>query len=216
VKEEATIEAVMARFPQLPQVACFDTAFHRRMPELAQRFSLPRAFWDEGVRRYGFHGLSYEYIIEQVGSEVPGTCHHRASGKRRQYGGGAQRPTARYHDGIHTDWGGVMMGTRTGDLDPGLLLYLLTERGYDATALKQLVNDQPGLLGVSGISPDMRTLLEQRAQNAHAAQAIDMFCYQLCKTIGALTAVLGGLDTLVFTGGIGEHACGGYNTGSSI
>jgi acetate kinase len=105
-----------------------------------------------------------------------------------------------------TPTGGFMMGTRSGDLDPGLLVYLLTERGYDATRLEQLVNDQSGLLGVSGISPDMKALLDQRVHNPHAADAIDMFCYQLRKTIGALTAVLGGLDTLVFTGGIGEHA----------
>ncbi len=199
------IEAVTARFPQLPQVACFDTAFHRRMPELAQRFPLPRAIWDEGVRRYGFHGLSYEYIIDQVGAQVLGRA------IIAHLGNGASM--AAVHNGQpldttmgYTPTGGFMMGTRTGDLDPGLLIYLLTERGYDATTLEQLVNDQSGLLGVSGISPDMKTLLDQRAHNAHAAQAIDMFCYQLRKTIGALTAVLGGLDTLVFTGGIGEHA----------
>jgi acetate kinase len=199
------IEAVTARFPQLPQVACFDTAFHRRMPEVAQRFPLPRAIWDEGLRRYGFHGLSYEYIIEQVGAQALGRA------IIAHLGNGASMAAVYNGQPLDTTMGfmptgGFMMGTRTGDLDPGLLIYLLTERGYDATTLEQLINDESGLLGVSGISPDMKTLLDQRAHNTHAAQAVDMFCGQLRKTIGALTAVLGGLDTLVFTGGIGEHA----------
>ena len=199
------IEAVAARFPHLPQVACFDTAFHRRMPELAQRFPLPRAFWDEGVRRYGFHGLSYEYIIDQVGAQSLGRA------VIAHLGNGASMAAVRNGQPLDTTMGftptgGFMMGTRSGDLDPGLLIYLMTERGYDAATLEQLVNDQSGLLGVSGLSPDLKTLLDQREHDAHAAQALDMFCYQLRKTIGALAAVLGGLDTLVFTGGIGEHA----------
>jgi acetate kinase len=199
------IEAVSLHFPQLPQVACFDTAFHRRMPELAQRFPLPRVFWDEGVRRYGFHGLSYEYIIDQVGAMSLGRAVIAHLGNSASM--------AAVHNGEPVDTtmgftptGGFMMGTRSGDLDPGLLIYLLTEQSYDAATLGQLLNDQSGLLGVSGISPDMRTLLERREHDAHAAQAIDMFCYQLRKTIGALAAALDGLDTLVFTGGIGEHA----------
>jgi acetate kinase len=199
------IEAVTARFPQLPQVACFDTAFHRRMPELSQRFPLPRVFWDEGVRRYGFHGLSYEYIIHQVGAMNLGRA------VIAHLGNGASM--AAVHNGQPVDTtmgftptGGFMMGTRAGDPDPGLLIYLLTEQNYDAATLEQLVNDQSGLLGVSGISPDLKTLLERRDLDAHAAQAIDMFCYQLRKTIGALSAALDGLDTLMFTGGIGEHA----------
>ena len=199
------IEAVVARFPQLPQVACFDTAFHRRMPELAQRFPLPRAFWDEGVRRYGFHGLSYEYIIDQLGAQSLGRA------VIAHLGNGASMAAVRNGQPIDTTMGftptgGFMMGTRSGDLDPGLLIYLMTERGYDAATLEQLVNDQSGLLGVSGLSPDLKTLLDRREHDAHAAQALDMFCYQLRKTIGALAAALDGLDTLVFTGGIGEHA----------
>ena len=157
------------------------------------------------MRRYGFHGLSYEYIIDQVGATALGRA------VIAHLGNGASM--AAVHDGQPLDTtmgftptGGFMMGTRSGDLDPGLLIHLLTERGYDAPRLEQLVNDQSGLLGVSGISPDMRTLLEQRDSDRRAAQAVDMFCYQLRKSIGALTAVLGGLDTLVFTGGIGEHA----------
>ena len=197
------IEAVSVRYTQLPQVACFDTAFHRRMPELAQRFPLPRVFWDEGVRRYGFHGLSYEYIIDQVGAMSLGRA------VIAHLGNGASM--AAVHNGQPVDTtmgftptGGFMMGTRSGDLDPGLLIYLLTERGYDAATLERVVNDQSGLLGVSGISPDLKTLLERREDDAQAAQAIDMFCYPLRKTIGALSAALDGLDTLVFTGGMGS------------
>jgi acetate kinase len=199
------IEAVAAQFPHLPQVACFDTAFHRRMPELAQRFPLPRSFWEEGIRRYGFHGLSYEYIIAHLGAMSLGRA------IIAHLGNGASMAAVQNGQPLDTTMGftptgGVMMGTRAGDLDPGLLLHLLTEKGYAAPQLAQLVQQQSGLLGVSGISPDMQILLAQRAHDHHAAQAVDMFCYQVRKAIGALTAVLGGLDTLVFTGGIGEHA----------
>jgi acetate kinase len=199
------IEAVAARFPELPQVACFDTAFHRRMPEIAQRFPLPRSLWDAGIRRYGFHGLSYEYIVDQVGAATLG---HAVIA---HLGNGASMAAVQDGQPLDTTMGltptgGFMMGTRSGDLDPGLLIHLLNAAGYDAPKLEHLVNHQSGLLGVSGISPDMRTLLEQRDSDSRAAQAVDMFCYQLRKSIGALTAVLGRLDTLVFTGGIGEHA----------
>jgi acetate kinase len=199
------IEAVAARFPGLPQVVCFDTAFHRRMPELAQRFPLPRALWDEGLRRYGFHGLSYEYIVETLGA----AAHERTI--IAHLGNGASLVAVRDGQPIDTTMGftptgGFMMGTRSGDLDPGILLYLMNEKRYDARQLEQLVNHEAGLLGVSGISPDMKTLLEQRDGDPHAAQAVEMFCYHLRKHLGALTAVLGGLDTLVFTGGIGERA----------
>jgi acetate kinase len=199
------IEAVAARFPRLPQVACFDTAFHRRMPELAQRFPLPRSLWDEGMRRYGFHGLSYEYIIAQVGATAMGRA------VVAHLGNGASMAAVLGDQPLDTTMGftptgGFMMGTRSGDLDPGLLIHLMTAKGYDASSLAQLVNEQSGLLGVSGLSPDMRTLLERRDRDRHAAEAVALFCYQLRKSIGALSAVLGGLDTLVFTGGIGEHA----------
>jgi acetate kinase len=199
------IEAVAARFPRLPQVACFDTAFHRRMPELAQRFPLPRSLWDEGMRRYGFHGLSYEYIIAQVGATAMGRA------VVAHLGNGASMAAVLGDQPLDTTMGftptgGFMMGTRSGDLDPGLLIHLMTAKGYDASSLAQLVNEQSGLLGVSGLSPDMRTLLERRDRDHHAAEAVALFCYQLRKSIGALSAVLGGLDTLVFTGGIGEHA----------
>jgi acetate kinase len=199
------IEAVAAHFPRLPQVACFDTAFHRRMPELAQHFPLPRSLWDEGMRRYGFHGLSYEYIIAQVGATAMGRA------IVAHLGNGASMAAVLGDQPLDTTMGftptgGFMMGTRSGDLDPGLLIHLMTAKGYDAAKLAQLVNHQSGLLGISGISPDMSTLLERRDRDRHAADAVALFCYQLRKSIGALSAVLGGLDTLVFTGGIGEHA----------
>jgi acetate kinase len=199
------IEAVAARLPGLPQVACFDTAFHRRMPEVAQRFPLPRDLWHEGIRRYGFHGLSYEYIVATLGAAAQGRL------VIAHLGNGAS--LAAVLNGLPLDTtmgftptGGVMMGTRSGDLDPGILIHLMHAKGYDAGRLDELVNHQAGLLGVSGLSPDMKTLLDQREREPHAAQAVELFCYQLRKHIGALTAVLGGLDTLVFTGGIGERA----------
>jgi acetate kinase len=199
------IEAVAARFPGLPQVACFDTAFHRRMPEVAQRFSLPRHLWDEGLRRYGFHGLSYEYMVDRLGMAAQGRV------IIAHLGNGASMVAVRGGQPLDTTMGftptgGFMMGTRSGDLDPGLLLHLMHEKGYEADQLEHLVNHQSGLLGVSGLSSDMKILLEQRQHEPHAAQALELFCYQLRKHIGALTAVLGGLDTLVFTGGIGERA----------
>ena len=199
------LEAVAARFPDLPQVACFDTAFHARMPEVARRLPLPRGLWDEGIRRYGFHGLSYEYVVTQLG---PG-----AAGRAiiAHLGNGASMAALRDGQPVDTTMGftpagGFMMGTRSGDLDPGVLIHLMSARGYDARRLERLVNHEAGLLGVSGSSPDMKTLLERRGADPRAAQAVEMFCYQVRKTVGALAAALGGLDTLVFTGGIGERA----------
>jgi acetate kinase len=199
------IEAVAARFPALPQAACFDTAFHRRMPEVAQRLPLGRDLWDEGVRRYGFHGLSYEYIVAPLGAAAQGRM------VIAHLGNGASLAAVLNGQPLDTTMGftptgGVMMGTRSGDLDPGVLIHLLHDKGYDADQLDELVNHQAGLLGVSGLSPDMKTLLEQREREPLAAQAVELFCYQLRKHIGALTAVLGGLDTLLFTGDIGERA----------
>jgi acetate kinase len=203
--ELAVIEAVAARFPDLPQVVCFDTAFHRSMPELAQRLPLPGTLWDLGVRRYGFHGLSYEYVLGALG---PGR-----SGRLiiAHLGNGASLAAIRDGQPCETTMGltptgGLMMGTRSGDLDPGVLLYLLGQSGYDRARLNRLVNQEAGLLGVSGTSPDMKTLLAARGKDPGAALAVRMFCYHVRKHIGALAAVLGGLDMLVFTGGIGERA----------
>jgi acetate kinase len=199
------IEAVAARFPELPQVACFDTAFHRRMPEVAQRFPLSRDLWHEGIRRYGFHGLSYEYIVATLGAAAQGRlviAHLGNGASLAAVQNGQPRDTTMGF----TPTAGLMMGTRSGDLDPGVLIHVMRSKSYGADELDNLVNHQAGLLGVSGLSPDMKTLLDQRQREPHAAQAVELFCYQLRKHIGALTAVLGGLDTLVFTGGIGERA----------
>jgi acetate kinase len=198
------IEAVASKFPGVPQVACFDTAFHRRMPEVAQRFPLPRNLWLEGIRRYGFHGLSFEYIITSIGAAANGRL------IIAHLGNAASLTAVRSGEPLDTTMGftpagGLMMGTRSGDLDPGILIHLLHTKHMDAAQLNALVNERAGLLGVSGISSDMKTLLEQREFEPHAAQAVELFCYQVRKQIGALTAVLGGLDTLVFTAGIGEH-----------
>jgi acetate kinase len=199
------IEAVAARHPKLPQVVCFDTAFHRGMPERAERFPLPRELWDAGIRRYGFHGISYEYIMQALGAEVPPRL------IIAHLGNGASMVAVlngHPHDTTmgFTPAGGFMMGTRPGDLDPGVIVYLLEQKRYDAQRLAELVNLKSGLLGVSGLSSDVKTLLDARAANADAAMAIDMFCYQIKKSVGALAAALGGLDMLIFTGGIGEHA----------
>ncbi len=199
------IEAVAARHPKLPQVACFDTAFHRGMPDRAERLPLPRELWDAGVRRYGFHGISYEYIMQALGADVPGRL------IIAHLGNGASMAAVENGRPLDTTMGftpagGFMMGTRPGDLDPGVILYLLEQKGYDAAHLSRLVNLKSGLLGVSGLSSDVKTLLDARGANADAAEAIEMFCYQIRKAIGALAAALGGLDLLVFTGGIGEHA----------
>jgi acetate kinase len=200
------MQAVATSAPAIPQVACFDTAFHRSLPELAQRFPLPRNFFDQGVRRYGFHGLSYEYVLQQLGPA--------AKGKRlviAHLGNGAS--LAAINDGVPVDTsmgltptGGIMMGTRTGDLDPGVLIYLLREKHYDAATLERLLDHQSGLVGVSGTTSDMKQLLAARASDPRAAQAIAMFCRSVRKQIGAFAAVLVGLDMLVFTGGIGERA----------
>jgi acetate kinase len=200
--EIAAIEAIGARFPKLPQVVCFDTAFHRTMPEIATRFPMLRELWDAGVRRYGFHGLSYEYIVSVLGGQSRGRV------VIAHLGNGASLAAVRDGKSVDTTMGftptgGFMMGTRSGDLDPGLILYLLREKGYDAKQLDAAVNRAAGLLGVSALSSDMRTLKESRDPRAELAR--QMFCYQLRKQIGAMAAVLEGIDTLVFTGGIGEH-----------
>ncbi len=199
------IDAVAGHYPEISQVVCFDTAFHRRMPEVAQWLPVVRSLWHEGIHRYGFHGLSYEYVVSALGPDTKGRV------IVAHMGNGASM--AALKDGYPQDTtmgfsvlGGLMMGTRCGDLDPGILLYLMDEKGYDARQLERLLYQRSGLIGVSGISPDMKTLLDQRATEPHAAQAIELFCYTARKYIGALSAVLGGLDTLVFTGGIGERA----------
>ena len=199
------IDAVTHNYPELGQVVCFDTAFHRHMPEIAQRLPLPRSLWHEGVHRYGFHGLSYEYIVSALGDGVRGrvVVAHLGNGASLAalQDGRSQDTTMGF-----TPIGGLMMGTRSGDLDPGILVYLMDEKGYNARQFDKLLNHRSGLIGVSGISSDMKTLLEKSSMELHAAQAVEMFCYQARKAVGGLSAVLGGLDGLVFTGGIGERA----------
>jgi len=201
----AGIDALSTHFPALPQVACFDTAFHRRMPAVAQRLPLPRALRAKGIQRYGFHGLSYEYVVATIGAATLGRA------VIAHLGNGASLAAVR--DGLPVDTtmgftptGGLMMGTRSGDLDPGVLVHLLAHEGFDAGAIERLVDHESGLLGVSGTTSDMKALLETRATETHAAEAVELFCYVLRKHIGAFAAVLGGIDTLVFTGGIGERA----------
>jgi acetate kinase len=203
----AAIRAVKAVAPQLPQVACFDTAFHRNQPPLAQEFALPRALTAKGLRRYGFHGLSYEYIVSVL-PEVAPEC---ARGKLviAHLGNGASMCAVHGGRSVATTMGftavdGLPMGTRTGALDPGVILFLLQSEGMDAPAIERLIYEQSGLLGVSGLSSDMRTLL---ASDLPAAKhAVDLFVYRIGRELGSLAAALGGLDALVFTGGIGEHA----------
>ncbi len=203
--EIAAVEALQTAWPDIPQVACFDTAFHRTIPEVASRLPLPRNLWHEGVRKYGFHGLSYEYIVSRLAGAAQGRT------IIAHLGNGAS--LAAVQDGHCMDTsmgltptGGLVMGTRCGDLDPGVILYLLEEKGYDGPQLERLLNHLSGLLGISAISGDMQTLLRLRASEPHAQQALDIFAYSARKQIGAMVAALGGIDRLVFTGGIGEHA----------
>ncbi len=201
------VRAVASLMPEVPQVACFDTAFHRSQSPLAQAFALPRALSAEGIKRYGFHGLSYDYVARQL----PTIIGERAMGAVviAHLGNGASMCALRDGKSVASTMGftaveGLMMGTRTGSLDPGVLLYLMEQKGMDAASLTRLLYKESGLLGVSGISQDMRTLLSSDAPEA--AEAVALFCYRIARELGSLAAAAGGLDALVFTGGIGEHA----------
>jgi acetate kinase len=201
------IRAIVQRMPELPQVACFDTAFHCTQPPVAQAFALPRRYAEEGVLRYGFHGLSYEYIA----SVLPGIDPRASVGRTvvAHLGNGASMCAMKGGQSVATTMSftavdGLPMGTRCGALDPGVLLYLMDRHGMDARALEQLIYQESGLLGVSGISSDMRTLLA--SSDPRAAEALDLFVYRIGRELGSLAAALGGLDALVFTGGIGENA----------
>jgi acetate kinase len=199
----AGIEAISQQLPNVPQVACFDTAFHSSLPEYASTLPLPRRYRELGVRRYGFHGLSYEYIVRELGPRVNGKVVVAHLGNGASLVALADGRSVDTTMGL-TPSGGVMMGTRSGDLDPGVLLYLLREQKLDAGALERLLNRESGLLGVSGVSEDISVLLER--DDPDARLAVGLFAYQVRKAVGALTTTLGGLDRLVFTGGIGEHA----------
>jgi acetate kinase len=199
----AGIEAAGEQLPGLPQVACFDTTFHASLPESARTLPLPRRYRELGIRRYGFHGLSCESVVQALGASAHGRV------IVAHLGNGVSLTALADGRSVDTTMGftpdsGVMMGTRSGDLDPGVLLYLMREQGLDADALENLLNREAGLLGVSGLSPDMSVLLEHEEPDARLA--VGLFTSHIRKAVGALTATLGGLDRLVFTGGIGEHA----------
>ena len=201
------IAALLERAPEMPQVACFDTAFHRTNPDLAQRFALPEELHEAGVRRYGFHGLSYEYIA----SALPRVDARAAAGRTivLHLGNGSSMCAMDAGRSVASTMGftavdGLPMGTRTGALDPGVLLYLMDERKLDARAIERLIYSESGLLGVSGISSDMRVLLERAEPRARLA--VDLYVYRIRREMGSLAAALGGLDAVVFTAGIGENA----------
>lgn len=202
----APIEAIAVAAPHIPQVACFDTAFHQTQPALAQTFALPRELTDSGIRRYGFHGLSYEFVTSRMKEIAPDLAAGRVV--IAHLGNGASLCAASGGRSVATTMGftaveGLVMGTRCGSIDPGVLIYLMDERGMDARALESLIYKKSGLLGVSGISSDMRTL--RSSDDPNAREAIDLFIYRIVREIGSLAAALGGLDGLVFTGGIGQN-----------
>ena len=195
--------------PALPQVACFDTAFHATLPRVAKLLPLPRRYDQAGLQRYGFHGLSYSYILEELTRISPDIADGAVI--MAHLGSGASVAAVREGRSIDTSMGftptgGVVMGTRTGDIDPGALWWILQNEQLTPGQLSDLVNHRSGLLGVSGLSSDMQDLLAKESSDVGAAEAVALFCYQIKKHIGAYTAVLGGLDALVFTGGIGEKA----------
>ncbi len=202
----AGIIALQALLPSVPQVACFDTAFHRSQPEVAQTFGLPRSITAEGIKRYGFHGLSYEFIARALPQHSS-----RATGRVvvAHLGNGASMAAMVNRKCVATTLGfstidGLVMGTRCGNLDPGVVLHLMETKNLSVKDMTKMLYKESGLLGVSGISQDMRTLLA--SDKPEAQEAVDLFCYRIARELGSLAAAAGGLDALVFTGGIGEHA----------
>jgi acetate kinase len=204
------IEAMTSRFPDVPQMACFDTAFHRHLPAVASTLPLPAEVRTAEMRRFGFHGLSFEYLMQELARQAGEQV---AKGRVVLAHLGAGASMAAVLDGkcidttmSFTPTAGLVMATRCGDLDPGVLIYLMREKKMSADQIDELLNRKSGLLGLSGFSSDMQELLAARETNASAALAVDIFCYQARKWIGALAAALGGLETLVFSGGIGENS----------
>jgi len=209
-EEILLIETFQRRFPDLPQVACFDTAFHHDLPRVAQLLPIPRRYEAQGVRRYGFHGLSYAFLMGEL-ARLAGTEAAHGRVILAHLGNGASLAAVHHGKSMDTSMSftptaGLPMSTRTGDLDPGLVWYLAWSEHLDAQGFNEMVNSKSGLLGVSETSSDMRDLLEHETQDVRAAEAIALFCYQVKKWIGAFAAALGGLDTLVFAAGIGENA----------
>lgn len=213
----SVIRFAQEHFPGLPQVACFDTVFHADLPDVARVLPIPREMQSEGIQRYGFHGLSCESVVHQFGDNPPDRL------IIAHLGNGASITAVKKGKSIDTSMGltpsgGVVMGTRSGDLDPGVLIYLMREKGFDAAMLENMVDHRSGLLGISGIGSDMRLLHEAALTSVDARLAIEMFCYSVRKQIAAMIAVLGGVDMVVFTGGIGENdetvratICGGLS-----
>jgi acetate kinase len=209
-QEILLVEAFHRQFPRLPQVACFDTAFHHDLPRVARLLPIPRRYEAQGVRRYGFHGLSFEFLVAEL-ARLDGAEAARGQVILAHLGNGAS--LAAVHDGKSMDTSmsftpaaGVPMSTRSGDLDPGLFPYLARTEQMNAKQFGDMVNFRSGLLGISETSSDMRELLDCEARDARAAEAVALFCYQVKKWIGAFAAALGGIDTLIFAGGIGENA----------
>lgn len=209
-REIELIETFARRHPQLPQVACFDTAFHRTMPRVATLLPIPRRFAEKGVRRYGFHGLSYAYLMDEL-ARLGDPAATKGRVILAHLGNGASMAAVGDGRSIDTSMGftptaGLPMSTRSGDLDPGLVSYLGQSEQMTTAQFHKMVNHESGLLGVSQISSDMRDLLAREGGDVRAAEAVALFCYQAKKWVGSFTAALGGLDTLVFAGGIGENA----------
>ena len=203
----SAIHAIASLYPDLPQVACFDTEFHTTQPWVAQAYALPRQITQAGVRRYGFHGLSYEYIASVLPGHLGGVANGRVV--VAHLGNGASLCAMQGRKSVASTMGftaldGLMMGTRSGSLDPGVVLYLLGNLGMSLQAVEKLLYEQSGLLGVSGVSSDMRTV--EASETPEARQAIDLYVYRIAQQLGSLAASLGGLDTLVFTAGIGENS----------
>jgi acetate kinase len=209
-REIELIEALLHRYPRLPQAVCFDTAFHRSMPLVATQLPIPRRYAAQGVQRYGFHGLSYTYLLQEL-ERLGDSAAARGRVILAHLGSGASLAAVRNGRCIDTSMGftptaGLVMGTRSGDLDPGLMSYLASSEAMSAVRFRTMVNHESGLLGVSETSADVRDLLERESSDSRAAEALALFCYQAKKWIGAFAAALGGVDTLVFAGGIGENA----------
>ena len=218
--ELSAIDAVSRLRPSIEQIACFDTAFHSSLPRVARLFAIPRELSEAGIRRFGFHGLSYEYVTTTLRErgELPSRTIVAHLGNGASICAVLEGASIDTSMGM-TPSGGLVMSTRSGDLDPGLLLYLMRERGYTGEQLEEVTDGRGGLLGISGLSGDVRELLFASATNDGARAAIDAFCYQIRKFVGAYAVVLGGLDALIFTGGIGEHSslvrasiCGGLHS----
>jgi acetate kinase len=208
-REISLIEALQRRHPKLPQVACFDTAFHRTMPPVAKLLPIPRRYAARGVERYGFHGLSYAFLMEELGRLNPEAAKGRVI--LAHLGSGCSMAAVHHGKSIDTSMGftpaaGLVMSTRSGDLDPGLVYYLARTERMSAAGFQRMINHESGLLGVSGTSSDLRDLCARETVDERAAAAVDLFCYQVRKWIGSFAAVLGGVETLVFSAGIGENS----------